>query len=716
MTRSSVCFVEYLGVRSWVFEIWPNLLRRRLGKAGGKCDCYVIDASKFAMLLARISGRVVGVHVEKLVYSLVEMRDDAGNQIRSRIQLRGIAEVLRAIDEDPDWTALLRSGQLEGRLPMFLSRHLAGPARGSLWRALLLVMVCAWKTGRFSGADGGCVLFLERRPWMSHIARYAREYRVNVSPVYPVSNARAALFRWVRPEILRKLRMVRHRGLIHSFRPPPRGEPSVDNPSLVPSGKPASQSPAAPVSEPPAPVVATDYYGQLNLDHPELHSDLFFWQQSALRGSDLLLNLRFPEAPLNQEGWVELSKHKISSVALHPGATPVLNVPVLETAHRVKIDKQYGFPSDRNGIESHWLRTRIANYHSLRSDWANLFARKNVKVYTTWYKVGSFHCAIADAIQSLGGVTAIYQRTYEPLTMPINTVSSDIVFAFSSANAAVERSNGSDIRYHVTTGYLGDHRFKLLQDHATTMREMLQRHGAKRIVSYFDQNTLDDARWFTGHEFTQVSYAFLLEKVLAEPWFGLLLKPHVPGSLHKHLGPVAALLARAEATGRCYVYQGQGITGSYPPAAAALASDIAIHGHLVAGTAGMESALAGVPVLLLDREGWSASPLYQLGVGKVVFNDWEGLWEACCQHWSTGEGVQGFGDWTPMLDALDPFRDGRAAERMGTYIQWLIEDFRAGLDRDTVMANAAERYCSSWGDDKITRIEPQALATVGGQR
>jgi hypothetical protein len=57
-----------------------------------------------------------------------------------------------------------------------------------------------------------------------------------------------------------------------------------------------------------------------------------------------------------------------------------------------------------------------------------------------------------------------------------------------------------------------------------------------------------------------------------------------------------------------------------------------------------------------------------------------------------------------MLDELDPFRDGRAAERMGTYIQWLIDGFKVGLDRDTVMANAAERYCAMWGKDKVTEV------------
>ena len=68
-----------------------------------------------------------------------------------------------------------------------------------------------------------------------------------------------------------------------------------------------------------------------------------------------------------------------------------------------------------------------------------------------------------------------------------------------------------------------------------------------------------------------------------------------------------------------------------------------------------------------------------------------------------------------MLDHLDPFRDGRAAERMGTYIQWLIEGFKAGLDRETVMADAAERYCANWGSDKITEVNGgfQPLVATG---
>ena len=53
---------------------------------------------------------------------------------------------------------------------------------------------------------------------------------------------------------------------------------------------------------------------------------------------------------------------------------------------------------------------------------------------------------------------------------------------------------------------------------------------------------------------------------------------------------------------------------------------------------------------------------------------------------------------------LDPFRDGRAAERIGDYLRWLLDGFEAGRDREAALADAAERYCGKWGEDKVVTI------------
>jgi len=311
---------------------------------------------------------------------------------------------------------------------------------------------------------------------------------------------------------------------------------------------------------------------------------------------------------------------------------------------------------------------------------------------------------ISDALQSVGGITTIYQRAFEEFPSPETTIAADLVFGFSPEGADIERDSKSVIPYYVITGYMGDHRFPLVRKHAQAIRNKLCQRGASRVLAFFDENSADDSRWHLGHEFVREDYRFLLEKVLSEPWLGLVLKPKVPSTLRRRLNDVADLLERAEKTGRCVVLEEGIMIGAYPPSAAALASDVAIHGYLNAATAGIEAALAGVPTLLLDRAGWPGSKLYGLGRGRVVFTDWQDVWNTCLEHWDTPQGVSGFGDWSSMLNELDPFRDGRAAERMGTYLKWLLDGLKSGTSRDLVMADVAERYCKAWGQDKVVEI------------
>jgi len=107
--------------------------------------------------------------------------------------------------------------------------------------------------------------------------------------------------------------------------------------------------------------------------------------------------------------------------------------------------------------------------------------------------------------------------------------------------------------------------------------------------------------------------------------------------------------------------------------------------------------------LLMDREGWPVGRLHALGP-QVVFTEWSDLWRALVDARAHGM-PKTFGDWSPLLDELDPFRDGRGAERMGTYLMWLLDGFRAGYDREVVLSQAAERYASRWGADKIKIVD-----------
>ncbi|MDP6641590.1 MAG: hypothetical protein QF381_04050, partial [Nitrososphaerales archaeon] len=175
--------------------------------------------------------------------------------------------------------------------------------------------------------------------------------------------------------------------------------------------------------------------------------------------------------------------------------------------------------------------------------------------------------------------------------------------------------------------------------------------------------------------------------------------------LMSRLGEVADLLTEAENTGRCYIYKATGRQStSAPPVLAGLSADVCIHGHLCAGTAALECALEGIPTLLIDREGCPDSKFYDLPVGKVVFKDWPEAIDALMEHFRVLGGIPGFGDWSEIIGEFDPFRDGKAANRIGTYLHWLIQGYERGLNSDIIMAEAARRYSKVWGSDKVISV------------
>ena len=61
--------------------------------------------------------------------------------------------------------------------------------------------------------------------------------------------------------------------------------------------------------------IGVQYQGQFNLKNPDLYSDLFFWQQSSLEGSDLALIFSSDRDPLDQEKWLELQEFGIGAIA-----------------------------------------------------------------------------------------------------------------------------------------------------------------------------------------------------------------------------------------------------------------------------------------------------------------------------------------------------------------------------------------------------------------
>lgn len=699
-----LCFIERLTVVSWIASIFPFLVRNR---KKGYCNVFFIDGSVIGILIARLTAWFLKISVAQLRFQYEDIHDEKGCLLGLRIRYQDFFRVQQWIVENPYFQEVLHDKSIRGRMPVYLKKQIAFFAyyvRSTVFRGLFLIHVAKWKSLNDKGGKRDSILFMDKRVWMQEIQRYGIEQGVQVIPTNNFNNDHQSLFtRLLRPAIMFFIKHVYFnalgRGWLQTIKHFIFGDyfriTSVGNEQGVIDSRLGT-----------SPKIGVEYYGHHNLDHPELHSDLFFWQQSPLSGDDIVVMFKIPSDPVDESKTMELRQHSMHAVALSPKASVVPSVSVFLYWPHIPLKPTLKIEASTRSAatEKRWIRDQLMMYRVEHDYWADLFAAYNIKVFISWFKYSADHCIIADALQSIGGVTAIYQRAFEELPTAGSEIASDVVFGFSPWNADIESKCGSVIPYHVSVGYFGDHRFALLSKPAQGIREQLKKNGAKYIIAFFDENSVSDPRWFSGHESMQKDYEFLLGKVLSEQWFGVIFKPKIPRSLRQRLGPLTGLLRRAEETGRCFVIEGGALHSSSPPVLGALAADVAIHSSLYGSTAGMEAALAGVPTLLLDREGWSFSKLYDLGKGRVVFNDWESLWDVLAGFQRFPKGIKGFGDWAPLLDKIDPFRDGRAAERIGTYLQWLLDGFKAGLPRDIVMADAAERYCRIWGHDKITKV------------
>jgi len=407
------------------------------------------------------------------------------------------------------------------------------------------------------------------------------------------------------------------------------------------------------------------------------------------------MNSNFPPKNILYDFYSDIEKKTLNEFGVMLNERKIINSPNINVEVTINIKKSYK-------SESRKIEKLTMDYNHLRSYWYSFFNTNNIKLFFTWYKYTNHHIAIADAIKDYGGISSVWQMAFDGDIYFENKTVADIVFCYSKYSVDLDSQLNSEIKYNIVTGYPKDHAGPLLKTEAKKLREKLQRKGAQKIIFAIDENSVDDSRWHTGHELQRPNYSYVLEKVLKIPWLGVVFKPKNASNLRYRLGPVNELLKAAEKTGRCFIFEETGRhTTLTAPLLAGLAADVCIHGHLSSGTAALECVLAGRPTLLIDREGCPTHKLHELPKDLVVHDHWTGALEKTIEHFETPGGIPGFGDWSDHLDEFDPFQDGKAACRMGTYLHWLIKGFEDGLDRETIMADAAARYAKKWGSDKI---------------
>lgn len=697
----SVYFIEKITVGLWLFSIFLYLFKSK--PKGSSLLLYYLYASKPGLFTARCTSKFLSAKLESFDFHLAELRDQDGDSIWWAVLYEDSIALQEHLKGHFEFQKIIKEHQQENKMLLFLTgkllifdNHLFG-----LIKILIFLRAASQKQGFAKQEPARIFFFSSERPWAQELKIWARKRNIDlilVEEKFSLNVRKMILKSHALKNFLKKILYYSMAIKHHLQMERSSQEVTYD----------------VPISA--APRLAVEFFGHLNLSSPHLNSDLFFCRYSKIRNEDVLIYFPYPAYPLTGSKLKEIKDKKMSAVVLNLRATHTPAAPLFTyQPPRIKMNSFEDVGSEEGDLRIRkYLYGQVANYQEQRDYWVSFLTKYNIKVHVSWYRYEAKCFPLADALRRTGGASVIYQRSFDHICNSWHSAAIDVSFGFSrQAFQAVEDPH-SIIHYYVIAGYLPDYRFSFVRKDAGIIKSQLRRQGAEKIIAYLDENSGDDPRWTLGHKSTQENYEYLLSKVLQNPKIGLILKPKVPGTLKRRLGKVWSLLEAARATGRCAVLDEGDLLGSHPPAIAALAADVAVHGHIHGGTAGMEAALTDTPTLMLDREGWSKSPLYALGGNCVVFKSWDDLWKACLDHWGAAGGMPGFGDWSPMINDIDPFRDGRAAERMGTYLEWLLEGFKANLPREIVLADAAERYGKIWGKDKIFSVnsDVKEYATV----
>ncbi|MFN0117290.1 MAG: hypothetical protein ACKVQC_03220 [Elusimicrobiota bacterium] len=677
-------FIEKLNIRVFLFKLIPFLVKNNKNKI----QIFVIDFNRVAWKGLTFLELFFDFKKSIFNFKLIDVKDENNLLLRLRIAFKDIFDLQERIVSQPIYQTFLQSTPSHLRLFDYLKKTFANISiifPDTIGRDMFLIQLALWKNKQIN-ASAKCVLILGLNSWSEPLKRYANENQVEICIIKPFLPF--PLVPYFISDIL-----VGVMGLLKN-----RKDSFKDFPYFFQALK--SLFIRNNISPETIPKVGIEYYGHLNPNRLELYSDVSSWQFSRSFKNHTKLFFGLPHSPYDENKKYEMDSVNLKAVVLRIDSSKLLDVPVYNLRQYIP-RLQFSF---KNLFSNEWqdLKNKEKTYFKAFQSWKKIFKDQGIKIYLTWYKYDQSHIAIADAIHVNDGICALYQRAYDAVASTEMTIFSDVFFGFSKNSALLEANCGSNITKYIVTGYLGDHRFELLKPMAQDIRSKLVKNGAKKIFCFFDEGSANDSRWHTGHELQRDGYEFCLNLIFDNPEFGVIFKPKIPKSLRARLGSVAELLKKAEETGRCIVLGVGELSNSYPPALAALASDFVIHSCVAATTAGLEAALAGKPTILIDREGWSISPMYRLGVGKVVFTEWKSVLKGIQNFY---KGDKEFGNWDKFIAEFDPFRDGKASYRMAEFLDNVYDQFKAGFSKDESLSFAAQKYGEKWGFENVLKIE-----------
>ena len=406
-------------------------------------------------------------------------------------------------------------------------------------------------TSRAASPTPAVRLFLQDRVFFRHIAAHGAELGLEVKP-------HVDFWRGLREKAGMLGRLLR-RGLALA----PRAWGLVRRSDPVSSEDVGGESPrAGQAEEAPGNIVIRASGCPLSLDLSE-RSDLFWVASSGIPRDRVIYYFSRPDIAVTPRDLALLQELGIKAAAT-PGVQAPPEVPRwTPTGQMGRIRWRLTAPLIRTFIrrfefrraEGRFVFGCLLDFACVYAFWYDLFKVNKVRVHVDGPANPAGNVPLVVALQDLGGVSVACQAS-SLLSVPLDILaetSVDVLLVFT-----LDKINGycrmtTPVEQLIPIGYTTDYSFEHVRPRSQKRREQLAKHGARFIVSYFDQNSSDSAYELVTTEESARDYAELCQWVLDDPTLGLVLKPKRPHSLMQRIGSVAGLLDRARATGRVLV-------------------------------------------------------------------------------------------------------------------------------------------------------------------
>ena len=661
-------YIEYLSCYNLIYFVFKYFLVKKINLKNSKI--YYFDSSPLSKPLAKLVSYIFNINFCFLDFELINIKDHNKELIRLRIFRKDLIELQKNIIANNQIFKELKNDKHHEIYYNFLMKSLtAGHLTmnpESLVRAVFIIQVVLWHSKKFNISNVN--FFMSNRLWFDELNNYANNYKIKIFKLpivlkfYKENNLYFFNIRKNDFPLLIQIKSICKKLI------------KFKNPFIKYN------------------INYSKLYslrlGHYNLRNDGMNSDLFFFMNSTLNSKDIICEYN---------SYKQLKELKSNNFS-------ILNSSIIFSKNYFFLKKKILFKKNKlSQLEFNFFKKNVKEFNYLKRKNYIFLKANNIKIFLTWAKFSKDHMAAYEAMKELGGIFAIWQYAFEGAPSITTQINTDVYFSNYSKNFFYK--NNSNIKLFINTGFLMDYRFNLLKEKAKIIRNKLLNNGAKNIVAVFDENS-HNKRWHTGHSLHAENYEHILKEVLKNNNLGVIFKPKDSKNLRERIGSVNELLVKAQATGRCFVYESSTDNfTSAPPVLAGLSADICIHGHLCSGTAAIECALANLPTLLIDREGSHENLLYSLSNENLIFNSWEETIYALKDHFNSKIRNNQFGRWPEyFLNDLDSFRDGKAAYRMGECLKLMMNEFKSNKKRDEILNIVAENYSKKYGKDKVFSV------------